>query len=196
MIGAGYVVGWQAGLETLSKVQRLTNPCHSCNTGPTCNTTCNTHHICHTCYTSNACNKSLMPSWTVDTFFWAQVCFGMCSAWMWWTHLIDLKSKPTNSCFPNNYLHLWGIKWLYVLCTKVCKSSGTNLLPLSLSGGPLKWKLDHGWVLGIGHTLDCLNRAGPRSRINPVSVFVVYQYCICPPLPRIWIQLMDRPTAL
>ena len=145
MIGAGYVVGWQAGLETLSKVQRLTNPCHSCNTRPTCNTTCNTHHICHTCFT---CNKYLILSWTVDTFFWAQVCFGMCSAWMWWTHLIDLKSKPTNSCFPNNYLHLWGIKLLYVLCTKVCKSSGTNLLPLSLSGGPLKWKLDHGWVSG------------------------------------------------
>ena len=36
-------------------------------------------------------------------------------------------------------------------------------------------------VLGIGRTLDCLNRAGARSRINPVSVFVVYQYCICPP---------------
>ena len=52
----------------------------------------------------------------------------------------------------------------------------------------LAWDLElDSW---IGRTLDCLNRAGVWRRINPVSVFVVYQYCICPPLAPIWTHLM------
>ena len=51
------------------------------------------------------------------------------------------------------------------------------------------------WSLGDWPHLR-LSEQSARSRINPVAVFVVYQYCICPPLPPIWIHLMDRPTAL
>ena len=57
------------------------------------------------------------------------------------------------------------------------------LLPLSLSIGTLEMGIGPWFILGIGRTLDCLSRAVGRSRINPVAVFVVYQYCICPPCP-------------
>ena len=74
---------------------------------------------------------------------------------------------------------------------KKCFASFLEIwVTLEMEIGPWSWNWD--WP----HLRLSEQSRRARPRINPVSVFVVYQYCICPPLPRIWIQLMDRPTAL
>ena len=91
------------------------------------------------------------------------------------------KNFPRLANILDAFKNLW-ICFTYLLDLQAQSSTTLNFFAYCL------WDLElDSW---IGRTLDCLNRAGVWWRINPVSVFVVYQYCICPPLAPIWTHLM------
>ena len=92
-----------------------------------------------------------------------------------------LKNFPRLANILDAFKNLW-ICFTYLLDLQAQSSTTLNFFAYY----PWDLELDS-W---IGRTLDCLNRAGVWWRINPVSVFVVYQYCICPPLAPIWTHLM------
>ena len=102
--------------------------------------------------------------------------------------------KQTKKANPSNITNTWCWNCLFAGWARMrslfkAVQTFRNLFPYRRNPRNGNWSLGD-WL----HLR--LSEQSARSRINPVAVFVVYQYCICPPLPRIWIQLMDRPTAL